>query len=155
MPFFMLADPRGHENQVEKACEVKHNLRRRGDQGMSSTFFQCILKKRIDFYEMSRCIWTAGFYLTVFRWCWVTSTTGPSRRLNVVFETTTMCHRSENLRSSGNNWGLHILESHCPETGATQLIYWSSLELVIAFWNIVSEKCGPPDKNWKFCGQRR
>ena len=117
--------------------------------------FQYILKKRIDFYEMSRCIWTAGFYLTVFRWCWVTSTTGRSRRLNVVFETTTMCHRSENLRSSGNNWGLHILESHCPETGATQLIYWSSLELVIAFWNIVSEKCGPPDKNWKFCGQRR
>ena len=35
----MLADPRGHENQVEKACEVKHNLRWRGDQGMSSTFF--------------------------------------------------------------------------------------------------------------------
>ena len=51
MLFFMLADPRGHENQVEKACEVKHNLQRRGDQGTSSTFFLSILKKRIIFVK--------------------------------------------------------------------------------------------------------
>ena len=65
--------------------------------------FLCILKKRIDFYEMSHYICTTGFHLTAFRWCWVTSTTGRSRRLNVVFEMITMCHRSENLRSNGNN----------------------------------------------------
>ena len=47
----MLADPRGHENQVEKACEVKHNLRWRGDQGLSFTFFLCILKWRIIFMK--------------------------------------------------------------------------------------------------------